>query len=181
MNTFLHNLRVRATEGYMRKIILPESQDERVFEAAKILVKEKIAAPIFVCSKEDATKIKSLGFEYVEIEEKRADALAKLLIELRSSKFGTKDELTPEMASRLARDPLMYGMYLLREGEGDGLVAGAGCPSADVLRAGLWLVGKAEGIQTISSSFYMIVPSFRGGDAEEVLTFSDCAVVPEPT
>ncbi|OGI66509.1 hypothetical protein A2642_02575 [Candidatus Nomurabacteria bacterium RIFCSPHIGHO2_01_FULL_39_10] len=180
MNTFLQNLRTRATEGYIRKVILPESEDERVLEAAKILVKEKIAAPIFVCSKEDATKIKSLGFEYVEIEEKRADALAKLLIELRSSKLGTKDELTPEMARSLARHPLMYGMYLLREGEGDGLVAGAGCPSADVLRAGLWLVGKAPEIQTVSSSFYMIVPAFRG-DNEEILTFSDCAVVPQPT
>ena len=181
MNTFLKNLRVRATEGYIRKIILPESKDERVLEAAKILIKENIAEPIFVCSREDAPKIKSLGFACVEIEEKRVDTLAKLLMELRASKLGTKDELTAEAAHRLARDPLMYGMYLLRMGEGDGLVAGATCASADVLRAGLWLIGKAEGIQTVSSSFYMIVPSFRGGDAEEVLTFSDCAVVPEPT
>src|SRR3989338_10319929 len=133
MNTFLKNLRVRATEGYIRKIILPESKDERVLEAAKILIKENIAEPIFVCSREDAPKIKSLGFACVEIEEKRVDTLAKLLMELRASKLGTKDELTAEAAHCLARDPLMYGMYLLRMGEGDGLVAGATCASADVL------------------------------------------------
>lgn len=181
MNTFLHNLRTRATDGHVRKIILPETQDERVFEAAKIILKEKIATPIFVCSVEDTPKVKAFGLAYIEIEEERVDALKKLLLELRSSKIGTKDELSPEMAQSLARDPLMYGMYLLRLGEGDGLVAGALRTSADVLRAGLWLIEKAEGIETVSSSFYMIVPPFRDTDDEEVLTFSDCAVVPQPT
>src|SRR3989344_2285408 len=188
MQAFLHNLRIRATDGYIRKIILTETEDERVLLAAKILAgktgSEKIAEPIFVCSAPDTAKMKALGFAYIEIEEERANTLEKLLLELRSSKKGSKDELPPEMAHRLARDPLMYGMYLLREGVGDGLVAGAERTSADVLRAGLWLVGKAEGIRTVSSSFYMIVPPFRGTDGEkasEVLTFSDCAVVPQPT
>ncbi|MDP9249679.1 MAG: phosphate acyltransferase [bacterium] len=185
MNPFLHNLRIRATDGYIRKIILTETEDERVLEAAQILAgktsSKKIAEPVFVGRAEDASKMKALGFSYIEMEEGRANTIEKLLLELRSSKIGTKDELTPEMAHSLAHDPLMYGMYLLREGEGDGLVAGAGRTSADVLRAGLWLVGKAPGIRTVSSSFYMIVPPFRGTDTPEVLTFSDCAVVPEPT
>jgi phosphate acetyltransferase len=181
MQAFLHNIRVRATDGYIRKIILPETQDERILLAAKILVKEKIAAPVFICTAEDTPKIKALGFDYIEMEEARAETLQNLLLELRLPKKGSKDELTPEMAHRLAHDPLMYGMYLLREGLGDGLVAGAMRTSADVLRAGLWLVGKAPGIRTVSSSFYMVVPAFRGRGTEEVLVFSDCAVVPEPT
>ncbi len=181
MNTFIENLRIRATDGYIRKIILPEAQDERMLEAAKILIKEKIATPIFVCSVEEVPKMKTLGLAYIEIEEERANALQKLLLELRSSKVGTKDELTPQVAHTLARNPLMYGMYLLRLGEGDGLVAGAEYPSADVLRAALWLIEKAEGIKTVSSSFYMIVPDFRNTNKQEVLTFSDCAVVPMPT
>ena len=68
-----------------------------------------------------------------------------------------------------------------RLGEADGLVAGVSRTTVEVLRAGLWLIGKAEGIQTVSSSMYIIVPPFRGGDSEEILTFADCAVVPEPT
>jgi len=182
MNTFLHNLRIRATDGYIRKIILTDVQDERVLEAAKILLREKIVIPIFVCNTEDIVKIEALGLAYIEKKEKQANALQELLLKIRSSKVGTKDELTSEMAHSLAHDPLMYGMYLLRLGEGDGLVAGAGRTSADVLRAGLWLIGKAPGIQTISSSFYMIVPAFRDDNTtEEILTFSDCAVVPKPT
>lgn len=181
MNTFVRNLRERATLGYIRKIILTDTEDERVLEAAKILLKEKIATPVFICGNENILKMKALGFSYVEIKEEQADALQKLLLEIRSSKVGTKDELSPEMARSLAHDPLMYGMYLLRIGEGDGLVAGAGRTSADVLRAGLWLVGKTEGVKTVSSSFYMIIPAFRDTDTDEVLTFSDCAVVPQPT
>jgi phosphate acetyltransferase len=185
MNTFLKNLRVRAVDPYIRKIILPETEDERVLEAAKILAgktgSEKIAEPIFICSAGNTSKIKALGLAYIEMEEEQADTLAKLLLELRSSKVGTKDELTPEMAHSLAHDPLMYGMYMLRLGKGDGLVTGAQRTSAEVIRAGLWLVGKAPGIETVSSSFYMIVPAFRDTDTEEVLTFSDCAVVPQPT
>jgi phosphate acetyltransferase len=52
--------------------------------------------------------------------------------------------------------------------------------TADVVRAALWTVGAAEGVRTVSSAFYMIVPEFRGTGGE-VLTFTDCAVVPDPT
>ena len=164
MNTFLTELRSRAAEGHLRKILLPETGDERVQEAARVLKDEKLAEPVFV-----------------EVDEKRALEFEKLLLEIRSSKVGTKDELSPEKARELARDPLYYGLYLLRLGEGDGLVAGAVRTTAEVVRAGLWLVGKAEGIQTVSSSMYMVLPAFRGEGKEEILTFADCAVVPQPT
>jgi phosphate acetyltransferase len=52
--------------------------------------------------------------------------------------------------------------------------------TADVLRAALRLIGPAPGVRTVSSAFYMVLPPFRGAD-EEVLTFSDCAVVIEPS
>ncbi|MDT8435204.1 MAG: phosphate acyltransferase [Gemmatimonadota bacterium] len=62
----------------------------------------------------------------------------------------------------------------------DGVVAGAVAPTAEVLRAGLRLLGCAEGFHTVSSAFYMVVPGRDGGD-DRVLTFTDAAVVPCPT
>jgi phosphate acetyltransferase len=62
-----------------------------------------------------------------------------------------------------------------------GCVAGAVYTTAEVLRAALWLVGAADGVRTVSSAFYMVVPRFRDSAAGEVLTFTDCAVVPAPT
>ncbi|MBI2098195.1 MAG: hypothetical protein HYT49_00835 [Candidatus Wildermuthbacteria bacterium] len=163
MNTFLTKLTSPA-EGHVPKILLPEPDDERVQQAMEQIKEKKFAEPISV-----------------EIDGARAAELEKLLLEVRSSKVGTKDELTVETARKLAHDPLWYGAYLLRLGEADGLVAGVSRTTAEVLRAGLWLVGKAEGIQTVSSSMYMIMPPFRGGEGEEILTFADCAVVPDPT
>jgi phosphate acetyltransferase len=49
-----------------------------------------------------------------------------------------------------------------------------------VLRAALTCVGAAPGIATVSSSFYMVVPPFRGTEEGEVLTFTDAGVVPDP-
>jgi phosphate acetyltransferase len=47
-----------------------------------------------------------------------------------------------------------------------------------VLRAALWAIGPAEGISTVSGAFYMV---FDRRAPEMVLTFTDCAVVPDPT
>lgn len=157
MNNFLNNLRARATQGGLRTILFPEAGDERVQEAATLLSKEKIVVPLFV-----------------EIEEQRANELQNFLLERRSSKKGTPDELTSEMAHQLAHDPLFYAMDMLRRGEADGLVAGAERTTVDVLRSGLWLVGRADGIQTVSSAMYIVL-------GDQVLTFADCAVVPNPT
>jgi phosphate acetyltransferase len=46
----------------------------------------------------------------------------------------------------------------------------------------MWLVGPAEGVRTVSSAFYMLLPHDRDSrQVDEVLTFTDCAVVRYPT
>src|SRR5439155_12626493 len=54
------------------------------------------------------------------------------------------------------------------------MVGGATFPSGDTIRAALWAVGPAPGIRTVSGAFYMVRD-------DAVLTFTDCAVVPEPS
>lgn len=61
----------------------------------------------------------------------------------------------------------------------DGAVAGAVATTADVLRAGLRILGTADGTSTVSGAFYMVVPAGPAGP-EHVLTFADAAVVPTP-
>jgi phosphate acetyltransferase len=88
--------------------------------------------------------------------------------------------LSPAQADRFAREPLMVADALVHWGRADGCVAGAVHTSADVIRAAIWLVGPADGVRTVSSAFYMLVPPFRE-DHAEVLTFTDCSVVRYPT
>lgn len=75
--------------------------------------------------------------------------------------------------------PLSVAIRMLVAGEADGCVAGAVHTSAEVLRAGIKGIELRAGIDTLSSAFYMVGPeSWPGGG---VLTFTDCAVVPNPT
>lgn len=86
------------------------------------------------------------------------------------------------MGPRPAREsvtPLRLALTLLRAGELDGVVAGARASTAEVVRAGLQLLGTAPGTTTASGAFYMVVPG-RDGGPESVLTFADAAVVPHP-
>ena len=75
----------------------------------------------------------------------------------------------------LAAVPVNFGAALVALGEADAAVAGAVCPTRDTIRAALWAIGTAPGVDLVSSAFYMVLPS------DAVLTFTDCAVVPEPT
>jgi phosphate acetyltransferase len=59
-------------------------------------------------------------------------------------------------------------------------VAGASRPTADIVRAALWLIGLSPGVRTLSSFFLMVVPPVAG-QGERVLVFADCGVVPDPT
>lgn len=71
-------------------------------------------------------------------------------------------------------NPLQHAGEMLVRGEVDGCVAGAVHTTADVLRMAIKTVGVAPGVETVSSSFYMVLNV-------GVLTFTDCAVVPYPT
>ncbi len=75
---------------------------------------------------------------------------------------------------------LEFADQLVASGDFDGCVAGAAFTTADVLRAALKVIGVRPGLRTVSSSFYMVA-NHTWEAASEVLTFTDCAVVPFPT
>lgn len=75
---------------------------------------------------------------------------------------------------------LEYAHQMVAQGQADACVAGAVYTTADVLRSALRNVGLASGVKIASSAFYMVMGP--AADAvDEVLTFTDCAVVPYPT
>ncbi len=81
---------------------------------------------------------------------------------------------TDAAADQALEHPLTRGACLVGIGAADLMVGGAVYPSSDTIRAALWAVGVAPGIATVSGAFYMV-------HDDRVLTFADCAVVPEPS
>ncbi len=169
--SFLGAVRARA-QARRRRILFPEGDDERTLAAVRALVNADILEPVLVGRP-------SAGAPPCEvIDPARATLVAEVATELLKQR-GEKG-LTAAQAEKFARDPLVVADALVHWGRADGCVAGAVYTSADVIRSAIWLVGPADGVRTVSSAFYMVVPPFRGG-TEEVLTFTDCSVVRYPT
>ncbi|NUO39712.1 MAG: hypothetical protein HOQ17_03095 [Gemmatimonadaceae bacterium] len=169
--SFLDALHARAAAS-PRRIAFPEHDDPRVLEAIAALARAGVVEPVLVGPS-------AASGERCEVIDPAVGGLADdVAAELLRGTRGRP--LAPEEAERQSRIPLIVADALVRWGRVDGCVAGAVYTTADVLRAAIALVGPADGVDTISSAFYMVVPPFRGAD-EEVLTFTDCAVVRYPS
>lgn len=73
-------------------------------------------------------------------------------------------------------DPLMFAAAMVSAGKADVCIAGNLSSTANVLRAGLRIIGLQPGCKTLSSIFLML-PQYSG----PALGFADCSVVPQPT
>jgi phosphate acetyltransferase len=151
--TFRDSVYGRAHQA-RRRIVLPEGGDARVRTAA--------------------AKIEALGIGQVQLLDAPTPGppppeMIGLLRGRQPARFESDAAATAAL-----RHPLTYGAGLVALGRADVMVGGATYPSGDTIRAALWMVGTAHGITTVSGAFYLV----RG---DVVLTFVDCAVVPEPT
>ena len=152
-----------------RRIVLPEAQDPRIQQAAARLAQEGLCHPVLI----DAPGLGDMGpgiEVVVPSRDPRRGAFAERLFERRKARG-----MTLESATERLQDPLVFGASLIASGDCDGGVAGSEASTASVIRAGLWVLGTAPGLATVSSCFLMILPS------GEVLTYGDCGVVPDPT
>ncbi|MEO7217414.1 MAG: phosphate acyltransferase [Gemmatimonadaceae bacterium] len=77
-------------------------------------------------------------------------------------------------------EALAVAADMVAAGVAHGMVAGAATTTRDVLRAAIKRIGLAPDMLTVSSAFYM-VGARKWQAASQVLTFTDCAVVPYPT
>lgn len=175
--SFVEGIRRRARDR-RRRIVLPEGGDDRTLAAAARLAEEGLAEPIVLAPEGavDGSALPGTVSWADPAADPRGEALATLLWERRRARG-----MTLEQARTAARDPLLFGALLVAAGEADGSVAGAVSSTGDVLRAAFWAIGPAPGITTVSSSFYMVVPPRGDADAPRVLSFTDAAVVPQPT
>lgn len=176
--SFVESIRRRARERRQR-IVLPEGEDPRTLEAADRLASEGLVDPIVLIRGGAPTAAASLhsGIHWVDPgEDRRLGSLAELLWERRRAKGMSSEE-----ALIAAPDPVLFAALMVASGEADGSVAGALNATGDVLRAAFWAIGPAAGIRTVSSSFYMIVPPADDREEARVLSFTDAAVVPDPT
>lgn len=166
----------------LKKIVLPEGNEERNLKAAEILHNEKIADVILVGSRneiEENAKKFGVNIEGITIEDpqtsERSKAYANELYELRKKKG-----VTQTMAENIILDPMYYATMMVKNDDAHGMVSGAVHTTGDLLRPGLQIIKTAPGISVVSSFFIMILKDKTFGEDGQML-FADCAVNPNPT
>ena len=155
-------------------IVLPVGEETRNVHAASIIQKEGLARLTLLG---DAEKIKAAypdvclcGVEIVNpATSEKAPEYAAKLYELRKAKG-----MTEEKAAELVKDPMYYGVLMVKCGDADGLVSGAIHSTGDMLRPALQIIKTKPGMKSASSCFLMET-------SMGVMIFADCAVIPCPT
>jgi phosphate acetyltransferase len=112
------------------RIVLPETGDERIVEAARRLKNQGIAEPLLPDPEEEQEKLKRYSQLYPG---------------------------NPKIAERAVRRPLFFAGMMVKAGDADAVLAGVAHPTARVIEAGMMTIGLAEGIRTPSSFFLMIL------------------------
>ncbi|MHC1721259.1 MAG: phosphate acetyltransferase [Clostridiaceae bacterium] len=165
----------------VKKIALPEGEEERTLKASQIIKEKSLAHVILIGNeakiKENAAKAGANidGIEIIDPETStKKPSYVEGFYELRKNKG-----MTMEKAESIINDPLYYATMMVKNGDADGMVSGAIHTTGDLLRPGLQIIKTAPGISTVSSTFVMIVPDCEYGQ-DGMLLFADCAVNPNP-
>ena len=166
-----------------KTIVLPESNDKRTLIAASHIIEEGIADIIMVGDEEKimdgATwlEIELDGVKIIDPENcEKLDEYVELLYETRKAKGMTIEKAR----DILHKDPLTFGVIMVKANDADGMVAGACHATADTLRPALQILKTAPGVKLVSGFFLMCVPDCEFGDNGTFL-FADCGLNQDPT
>ncbi len=179
--TLLDKIRANA-RTYQKRIILPESYEERTLKAANTALEEGLAQIILLGNKKKILSYAAdLKLDFLDkatiidpVNHDKKDLYIDMMVEIRKHKGLTRDE-----ASRLIENPLYLSTLMIKNGDADGEVAGAMNATGDVLRPAFQYVKTLPGISVVSGAFIMILPDSKYGD-DGIMIFADCAVHPDP-
>lgn len=175
----MEQIKLRAKEN-RKVIVLPETMDRRVLEAADIVLREEIADIILV-GNEDEIKCNSNGLDLKKAciidpsTSEMTDELVSLLYELRREKGMTLDEAR----KLLLNDYMYYACMLVKKGIADGAVSGACHSTSNTLRPALQILKTKPGVKLVSAFFLMVVPNCEYGDNGTFL-FADSGLEQNP-
>jgi len=171
----------KAREG-QKRIVLPETEDERTLLAAEMITKARLGQVILIGKEEEVhKKAKEAGanIEGLPIIDpdkfEKIDEYAQKLYEIRKGKIASVED-----ARKLLKDYLYFGVTMVKLDDADGMVAGASHTSADVLRPAFQIIKTAPGISIASAYFAMIVPDCPYGENGFFL-YADSGGHPNPT
>ena len=157
-------------------IVLPEGDDDRILEAAHVLLCDKVAKLTILGNEADIKaraeelKLDLAGAEIINhLESPLAEEFAADFAELRKKKG-----VTLEQARETMQDISYFATMMVHKGLADGMVSGAAHTTAHTIKPSFQIIKTKPNASVVSSIFLMVM---RG----RLWAFGDCAVNPNPT
>ena len=157
-------------------IVLPEGDDDRILEAAHVLLRDKVAKLTILGNEADIKaraeelKLDLAGAEIINhLESPLAEEFAADFAELRKKKG-----VTLEQARETMQDISYFATMMVHKGLADGMVSGAAHTTAHTIKPSFQIIKTKPNASVVSSIFLMVM---RG----RLWAFGDCAVNPNPT
>ena len=157
-------------EGKGLKIVFPESNDERILEAAIRLEREGLLKPILIGSKANvASKYDISNCEFIDPHNNDMfEEMVQSFLERRKGKN------TEEQARTMLLDENYFGTMLVYMGMADGLVSGACHSTGETVRPALQIIKTKPGVTKTFGYFLMVRDNQK-------FIFGDCAINPNPS
>ncbi len=180
MSAFIESIKARAKND-IKTIVLAEGEELRTVKAAEIVLKEGYANVILIGNPDKinamaaAENINIAGIPIIDPNTSDKTAgYAETFYELRKKKG-----VTPDQAAETVKNPLYFGVMMVKSGDADGMVAGAVNSSANVIRPSLQILKTAPGTKLVSAFFIMNVPDCEYGE-KGTFIFADSGLNEDP-
>lgn len=167
----------RKASKLRKKIVFPETFDDRTLKAIEHILEENTARPVLIGKSgiikaqadKAGLKIDWNLVEFIDPEDpEKLRKYAALLYEIRKTKGMTMEE-----AQKLVKDINYFGVMVVAADDADGLISGANATTGATVKPALQIIGTKEKFHKVSGIFFMILES-------RLLLFADCAVNVDP-
>lgn len=178
--SFIEEIKQRAKKE-IKTIVLPEAEDIRILQATEQVLKEQYANIVLVGNQKNIEKkaeenhLNIKGAKIIDPSTaEECEKYTNLLYELRKHKG-----MTIEKAQELVKDPVYFGMLMVKDEKADGLVSGAIHSTSDTLRPALQILKTAPDTKLVSAFFVMVVPDCKYGE-KGTFVFADSGLNENP-
>lgn len=166
---------IEKAQKHPMRIVLPEGEEDRLINAAAILIERKVASIILLGNPEKIhARAAELGVsvEGAEIIDPVSapdfEDFAETYAQLRAKKGVTIEQAREKMA-----DNTYYGTMMIYKEKADGMVSGAVNTTAHTVRPALEFIKTKPTASIVSSAFFVCLK-------DRVNTYGDCAINLDP-
>jgi len=159
-----------------KRIVLPEGDDDRILQAAAVLLTREVADLIILGDEgEIRARAGTLGLDLAAaqvLSPTDPELVGRFAAEY--ARLRAHKGITVQQAADTVTDVSYFGTMMVHLGLADGMVSGAAHTTAHTIRPAFEIIRTRPGVEVVSSVFLMAL-------ADRVLVYGDCAVIPDPT